>query len=103
MSSATSAFVSGVNHPKLVAKAVIIGASRGVGLELARQFAKEYNGQDQVVATMRTPDASLLPSSVAVEQLDLRDAESVKALAERFELIVSLDSWKGLYMRGDRP
>ncbi|KAL6958079.1 hypothetical protein U1Q18_052180 [Sarracenia purpurea var. burkii] len=43
------------------AKAVVVGASRGIGLEIARKLHAQYPGKAEVVATMRKPDASLLP------------------------------------------
>lgn len=60
---------------------LITGCSSGFGLEIARHFlAQGWN----VVATMRTPDASILPPSerLRVLALDVTDASSIRALLE---------------------
>ncbi len=57
---------------------LITGCSSGYGLETARYFhAQGWN----VVATMRTPDASVLPRSerLRVLPLDVTDSESIAA------------------------
>lgn len=57
---------------------LITGCSSGFGLEIARHFLdREWN----VVATMRTPDASLLPPSerLRVLALDVTDDASIRA------------------------
>jgi NAD(P)-dependent dehydrogenase (short-subunit alcohol dehydrogenase family) len=61
--------------------AIIIGASRGLGLGLAGELAKRGW---QVTATQRTPSAELaaLPG-VAVETLDIDDAAAITALKDR--------------------
>ncbi|MCP9339534.1 SDR family oxidoreductase [Stutzerimonas xanthomarina] len=64
---------------------LIIGASRGLGLGLAKQFSSEGW---QVIATVRTPqqaDALSQIPRVSVETLDMNDAASVDALARRLE------------------
>jgi len=61
---------------------LITGANRGIGLEMARQFkARGY----AVIGTARTPGeaAELKSLGVRVEQLDVTDAGSVQALADR--------------------
>ncbi|TFW19113.1 SDR family oxidoreductase [Duganella callida] len=61
---------------------LITGCSSGFGLDIARHFlAREW----RVIATMRTPDASLLPSSghLRLLALDVTDAGSIRqAIAE---------------------
>lgn len=61
-------------------KVLIAGASRGIGLELAVQYAAE--GWD-VIATCREPDAARgwLPANVDVQTLDVSSATSVAGLA----------------------
>lgn len=62
---------------------LIIGASRGLGLGLARQFASEGW---QVIATVRDPqhaDALKAVANVRVEALDINDAGGVDALIQR--------------------
>ncbi|WP_445679570.1 SDR family oxidoreductase [Radicibacter daui] len=57
---------------------LITGCSSGFGLEAARYFLKQGW---RVVATMRTPDADILPASpnLSVLQLDVTDAASIEA------------------------
>jgi NAD(P)-dependent dehydrogenase (short-subunit alcohol dehydrogenase family) len=62
---------------------LIIGASRGLGLGLAKQFASEGW---QVIATVRDPlqaDALKAVANIRVEPLDMDDAAGVDALAQR--------------------
>ena len=62
---------------------LIVGASRGLGLGLAKQFSSEGW---QVIATVRNPqqaDALAEIPHLRVETLDMADAASVEALAER--------------------
>ncbi|WP_175755550.1 SDR family oxidoreductase [Burkholderia cepacia] len=57
---------------------LITGCSSGFGLEIARHFlARDW----QVVATMRTPDAAVLPPSahLRVLALDVTNADSIRA------------------------
>lgn len=57
---------------------LITGCSSGFGLEIARHFlARDW----QVVATMRTPNADVLPSSahLRVLALDVTSADSIRA------------------------
>jgi NAD(P)-dependent dehydrogenase (short-subunit alcohol dehydrogenase family) len=55
---------------------LITGTSSGYGLETARHF--DAQGWD-VIATMRTPRAGLLPESVRVLALDVTDPASIAA------------------------
>lgn len=62
---------------------LIIGASRGLGLGLARQFSSEGW---EVIATVRDParaEALRALSGVRIEALDMDDAASLERLAER--------------------
>jgi NAD(P)-dependent dehydrogenase (short-subunit alcohol dehydrogenase family) len=64
---------------------LVIGASRGLGLGLAKQFSSEGW---QVIATVRNSqqaDALNQIPRVSVETLDMNDAASVDALAKRLE------------------
>ena len=59
---------------------VIVGASRGIGLEMARQLAQRG---DTVVATVRQSSPALAESGAeVVEGVDVTDDESVARLAE---------------------
>ncbi len=63
--------------------ALIIGASRGLGLGLAKQFSSEGW---QVIATVRNPqqaEALSQTPQLHVEALDMADASSVEELAKR--------------------
>ena len=61
---------------------MIIGASRGIGLELARQYAKDGW---RVHATTRTPaqpgPLGALAGDIALHALEVRDAAQITALA----------------------
>jgi NAD(P)-dependent dehydrogenase (short-subunit alcohol dehydrogenase family) len=62
---------------------LIIGASRGLGLGLARQFSSEGW---EVIATVRDParaEALRALGGVRIEALDMDDAASLERLAER--------------------
>lgn len=64
---------------------LIVGASRGLGLGLAKQFSSEGW---QVIATVRNSqqaDALSQIPRVRVETLEMTDAASIEALAERLE------------------
>jgi NAD(P)-dependent dehydrogenase (short-subunit alcohol dehydrogenase family) len=68
---------------------LITGASRGIGLELARQYA----GRGwQVIATCRTPEAATALNAIAkqhakvtVEALDVTNHAQIDALATRYK------------------
>lgn len=63
--------------------ALIIGASRGLGLGLAKQFVNEGW---QVIATVRDPqgaDELKTFANVRIEALDINDNDGVEALAQR--------------------
>ena len=62
--------------------ALITGANRGIGLELARQYAGE--GWD-VIATAREPSPELNELGVSVELLDMRDLDAVASFGERID------------------
>lgn len=76
-----AAMVSGAKGKQTV---LITGANRGIGLELARQYSERG---DTVIGTARKPDEALELESleVRVEQLDVADTASVRALASRLE------------------
>jgi NAD(P)-dependent dehydrogenase (short-subunit alcohol dehydrogenase family) len=61
---------------------LITGANRGIGLEFARQYSE---AGWRVIATARKSSAELDALGVAVEQLDLANAESVTSLSQRIE------------------
>jgi NAD(P)-dependent dehydrogenase (short-subunit alcohol dehydrogenase family) len=61
---------------------LIAGASRGIGLGLAAEFAGR--GWD-VTGTVRGDEAALAATGARVERLDMADPASVDALAERAE------------------
>jgi len=67
---------------------LITGSSRGIGFELARQYADKGWG---VIATCRNPDSALALQSLAqrypnliIERLDVTDYAEMDALAERY-------------------
>lgn len=68
---------------------LITGSSRGIGLELARQYAERGWG---VIATCRTPARATdlmalaeLHSNLVIEELDVTDNAEMDALAARYE------------------
>ena len=61
---------------------LIIGASRGIGFELARQYASAGWATH---ATMREVAGSRLPSNITLHTLDVLDGAQVTALAADFE------------------
>jgi NAD(P)-dependent dehydrogenase (short-subunit alcohol dehydrogenase family) len=65
-----------------MAKVLITGANRGIGLELTRQYAAD--GWD-VVATARQSSPELDALAVRVEPLDLADADAVAGLPSRID------------------
>jgi len=70
-----------------MAKVMVVGATRGIGLELVRQYAKE--GDDVIACARDKGAADLLDQlaagndNVSIEQLDVAEADSVTAAAER--------------------
>ena len=62
---------------------LVTGAGRGIGLELARQYAADGW---EVIATVRRPDraSELAALGVRVEALDMRDFAALAAFPERF-------------------
>lgn len=63
--------------------ALVTGANRGIGLELCRLMAARG---DQVIAACRKAGSDLEKLGVRVEQgVDVSDAKSVEALAQRLE------------------
>ena len=74
-----------------MAKVMIVGATRGIGLELVKQYAAEG---DEVIACARDKGAAdLLDQVVAgndnvrIEQLDVAEPDSVTAAAERISAV----------------
>ncbi len=64
-----------------MAKVMVVGANRGIGLELCRQL--EARG-DAVIGTCRSASTALASLGVRVEsEVDVTDDASVKALAAR--------------------
>ncbi len=61
---------------------LITGANRGIGLEFARQYAAD--GWD-VIATVRQRCSELDSIGVRVENLDMRDLETVAAFGGRLD------------------
>ncbi len=69
---------------------LVTGANRGLGLEFVRQFAERG---DKIIAGCRYPQNAdqlqdLLmskPDQVAIEQLDVTEAESIGALANKYK------------------
>lgn len=68
----------------MVSTWIVTGANRGLGLEFARKLRERG---DRVIATARQPREARELSSldVRVEALDVADADSVRAFAERIE------------------
>lgn len=61
---------------------LITGANRGIGLELARQYARD--GWD-VIATAREPSRELNELGCTVERIDMRDMDAVASFGERLD------------------
>ncbi len=66
---------------------MIVGATRGIGLELTKQYADEGNN---VIACARDTDAASLldeltsgSDNITIEQLDIADPSSIEAAAGR--------------------
>lgn len=66
-----------------MSKVVITGASRGIGAEMARQYAA---AGDEVVACVRDPNATPgiddIRDSVEIQQMDTGDPDSIAAAAQ---------------------
>jgi NAD(P)-dependent dehydrogenase (short-subunit alcohol dehydrogenase family) len=74
---------------------LVTGANRGIGLEFARQYAADGW---QVIATARESSAELDALDVRVEQLELRDLDTVAGFDERLDapldlLIANAGTW----------
>jgi NAD(P)-dependent dehydrogenase (short-subunit alcohol dehydrogenase family) len=68
-----------------MATVLITGAARGIGLEMARQYAA---AGDEVIACVRNTDAEALKQlasdgSVRIEQMDMADFDSISAARKR--------------------
>jgi len=61
---------------------MITGASRGLGLEFARQYSEDGW---KVIATCRKPKEFCCGNDVRVEKLDITDESSISALAKKLE------------------
>lgn len=63
-------------------RVLVTGAGRGIGLELARQYAADGW---EVIATVRDPDGApgLAAPGIRVETLDMRDFEALAAFPAR--------------------
>jgi len=69
-------------------RVLITGASRGIGLEFARQYAQK---KWRVIATCRTPETATQLQAIAaeyprvvIEQLDVTDHARIDALAKKY-------------------
>ena len=83
---------------------MIVGATRGIGLELTKQYANEGN---QVIACARdTANASLLNEiasgfeNIKIEQLDIADAGSIESASSRIgeeaiDSVIIVAGWVG--------
>lgn len=83
---------------------MIVGATRGIGLELTKQYANEGN---QVIACARdTANASLLnevasgSENIKIEQLDIADAGSIQSASSRIgeeaiDSVIIVAGWVG--------
>jgi len=83
---------------------MIVGATRGIGLELTKQYANEGN---QVIACARdTANASLLnevassSENIKIEQLDIADAGSIESASSRIgeeaiDSVIIVAGWVG--------
>lgn len=73
---------------------LITGANRGIGLELARQYAADGW---TVIATARQTSDELDALGVRVESLDMRDFAAVASFGERIESLDLLIANAGTY------
>jgi NAD(P)-dependent dehydrogenase (short-subunit alcohol dehydrogenase family) len=78
---------------------LITGCSSGFGLEIAKYF---FERQWNVVATMRTPNAQVLPKSehLRILKLDVTDAESIRRVVEEAGPVDVLVNNAGVGMLG---
>ncbi|KAL2444149.1 hypothetical protein ABEF95_015232 [Exophiala dermatitidis] len=77
---------------------VVVGASRGIGLEFVRQLLEQGN---QVIAAVRKPETAngiwqlaagvqqARPAACLIEQCDVTDPKSIGAFADRMKSLVS--------------
>ena len=65
--------------------ALVVGASRGIGKELARQLKED--GYD-TIAAVRKPEGVSFQEGIKVIQLDIADETSVKKAAAQIESLV---------------
>jgi len=79
-----AAMAAGLAKPSVL----ITGANRGIGFELARQYAERGWG---VLATCRTPEAATAlqalatgNTNVVIERLDVTDQVTIDAVAEKY-------------------
>lgn len=69
---------------------VVIGASRGIGNELAKQLFEQNAAGGTIVGTMRKVDESVLPKGVQIESLDMTKQSSVDSCATKYGSIDTL-------------
>lgn len=72
------------NHPTVI----VVGGSRGIGLDLARRLIDAHPKHGEVVATMRKPNPDLLPKEAQIDELDMTKEESVKECASHYKSVV---------------
>lgn len=86
-----------------MATVLITGANRGIGLELARQYAE---AGDKVIACVRDPNSATelqnlsKSGNVQLEQMDLGDFDSITSMRERIgdapiDIVINNAGWVG--------
>ena len=86
-----------------MATVLITGANRGIGLEMARQYAK---AGDKVIACVRDPDSATELKEIAksgdvtLEKMELGDFDSITAMRKRvgdqpIDIIINNAGWVG--------